>query len=174
MNSRSLLIPATLLAISASFGVSADAGEVASDAQAQAAALLRGSLTSESLNTPKREIDSSASTAVDAHSHAAALMSGKQSGYEPARAVTRSGTTSDAQSQAAALLGGSQSTAHKRVRASATRETVGHHPAVLVAQAWGARAIDPNTFIVGHPAGRQLVAASNVELDRIVRAETGR
>jgi pyruvate/2-oxoglutarate dehydrogenase complex dihydrolipoamide acyltransferase (E2) component len=88
--------------------------------------------------------------------------------------VTRSGTTSDAQSQAAALLGGAPNAALKRVRTSATRETTGHHPAVLVAQAWRTRGIDPNTFIVAHPAGRQLAAASNVELERIVRAETGR
>jgi hypothetical protein len=31
---------------------------------------------------------------------------------------------------------------------------------VLVAQTWSARSIDPNTFIVAHPARLQLVAAS--------------
>jgi hypothetical protein len=32
-------------------------------------------------------------------------------------------------------------------------ESLGEHPAVLVARTWSTRAIDPNTFIVLHPAG---------------------
>jgi hypothetical protein len=32
-------------------------------------------------------------------------------------------------------------------------EPLGNHPAVLIAQSWSSRGIDPNTFIVMHPAG---------------------
>jgi hypothetical protein len=39
-------------------------------------------------------------------------------------------------------------------------QKLGEHPAVLVARAQANRGIDPNTFIVGHPAGRQVLAAS--------------
>jgi len=36
---------------------------------------------------------------------------------------------------------------------AAIAETLGEHPAVLVARTWNSRGIDPNTFIVQHPAG---------------------
>jgi hypothetical protein len=36
----------------------------------------------------------------------------------------------------------------------------GEHPAVLVARTWSSRGIDPNTFIVQHPAGHVWVSAS--------------
>jgi hypothetical protein len=42
-------------------------------------------------------------------------------------------------------------------------EKLGEHPAVIVARTWNARGIDPNTFIVAHPARMQLVAASPSE-----------
>jgi hypothetical protein len=35
----------------------------------------------------------------------------------------------------------------------AIAESLGEHPAVLVARTWSSRGIDPNTFIVQHPAG---------------------
>ena len=35
----------------------------------------------------------------------------------------------------------------------AIAEALGEHPAVLVARTWSSRGIDPNTFIVLHPAG---------------------
>lgn len=38
-------------------------------------------------------------------------------------------------------------------KARASAESLGDHPAVLVAQSWSYRGIDPNTFIVLHPAG---------------------
>ena len=38
--------------------------------------------------------------------------------------------------------------------------SLGEHPAVLVAQSWSKRGIDPNTFIVLHPAGPTWVDAS--------------
>jgi hypothetical protein len=45
----------------------------------------------------------------------------------------------------------------------ATAQTLGEHPAVLVARTWNNRGIDPNTFIVRHPAGPVWVAASPTE-----------
>jgi hypothetical protein len=35
----------------------------------------------------------------------------------------------------------------------ASADRLGQHPAVLVMQKWQTRGIDPNTFIVLHPAG---------------------
>lgn len=43
---------------------------------------------------------------------------------------------------------------------SASADMLGQHPAVLVAQKWETRGIDPNTFIVLHPAGLRLAPAS--------------
>lgn len=45
------------------------------------------------------------------------------------------------------------------------RGKLGDHPAVTVAKAWNNRGIDPNTFIVGHPAGLNLTTASPGEND---------
>jgi len=54
---------------------------------------------------------------------------------------------------AAALVLGSLAT-------SAVAEGLGEHPAVIVARTWNARGIDPNTFIVLHPAAPQFFAAA--------------
>jgi len=43
---------------------------------------------------------------------------------------------------------------------SAIAQSLGEHPAVLVARTWSNRGIDPNTFIVRHPAGPRWVNAS--------------
>lgn len=52
-------------------------------------------------------------------------------------------------------------------------EKLGEHPAVIVARNWNARGIDPNTFIVAHPARGQLVAASpSVKKDAVAQAAT--
>ena len=42
----------------------------------------------------------------------------------------------------------------------AIAEPLGEHPAVLVARTWSSRGIDPNTFIVAHPAGPRWVSES--------------
>jgi hypothetical protein len=42
----------------------------------------------------------------------------------------------------------------------AIAEPLGEHPAVLVARTWSSRAIDPNTFIVLHPAGQRWLSES--------------
>jgi len=42
----------------------------------------------------------------------------------------------------------------------AIAEPLGEHPAVLVARTWSNRGIDPNTFIVAHPASPRWVSES--------------
>jgi hypothetical protein len=99
-------------------------------------------------------------TAVNAQAQAAALLSGARPGHgaKTTANVTPSAVASDAHAQAAALLSGSRSTARNST-ISKTGERLGQHPAVLVAQKWSSRGIDPNTFIVAHPAGLELLAA---------------
>jgi hypothetical protein len=57
---------------------------------------------------------------------------------------------------AAALVFGSLAT-------SAIAESSGEHPAVIVARTWSAQGVDPNTFIVLHPAAPQFLAVSPAE-----------
>jgi hypothetical protein len=54
---------------------------------------------------------------------------------------------------------------------SAIAETLGEHPAVIVARTWGTRGIDPNTFIVLHPAAPEFLAASPAERGNATRAQ---
>ena len=54
---------------------------------------------------------------------------------------------------------------------SAIAETLGEHPAVIVARTWNNRGIDPNTFVVLHPAAPQFLAASPTEKDRATRVQ---
>jgi hypothetical protein len=49
-------------------------------------------------------------------------------------------------------------------------DALGEHPAVLVAKTWSTRGIDPNTFIVAHPARLTLLAASPTERDKAYTA----
>jgi hypothetical protein len=157
MNPRLFLIPA-ILATSAVFGASAD------DAQTQAAALLSRPQTSETSSHELAPVYSSALAATDAQARAAALLSGVHAGHVATTTVnaSRSAVASDAHAQAAALLSGARTTA-KSSTVSATSETLGQHPAVLVAQQWSTRGIDPNTFIVAHPARLELLAAPVTE-----------
>jgi hypothetical protein len=48
-------------------------------------------------------------------------------------------------------------------------QSLGEHPAVLVARTWSSRGIDPNTFIVAHPAGVRWVSESPTEKDKAAR-----
>lgn len=172
MNSRLFLIPA-ILATTAAFGAPADALSGPLDPQAQAAALLSHPRTSGSSYAHEPPpTHSSASAPVDAHARAAALVSGVRIGHDANAAVnvTRSAVALDAQARAAALLSGMRITAENS-RISETSETVGQHPAVLVAQKWRTRGIDPNTFIVAHPARLQLLAASEADEDRVTRVD---
>ena len=56
----------------------------------------------------------------------------------------------------------------------AIAETLGEHPAVIVARTWSTRGIDPNTFIVLHPARPQFLAASPTERDKATREQAQR
>jgi hypothetical protein len=47
----------------------------------------------------------------------------------------------------------------------AIADSLGEHPAVLVARTWSSRGIDPNTFIVQHPAGHVWLNASPTAKD---------
>ena len=168
MKSRLLLIPA-ILATSAGF-VSGTAVSSQPDAQAQAVALLAPSHPFVSEGTPDQARASSQSAAVDAHAQAAALLSGLRTEQKanPRVQTTRSGavrTSLDAQAQAAALLSGSRIIVSESAKITAIGERLGAHPAVVVAQTWNTRGIDPNTFIVAHPARLQLIAASPAEKD---------
>ncbi|MDB6106854.1 MAG: hypothetical protein JWO52_6853 [Gammaproteobacteria bacterium] len=51
----------------------------------------------------------------------------------------------------------------------AVAEPLGEHPAVLVARTWNNRGIDPNTFIVAHPAGVRWVSESPTTKDKATR-----
>jgi hypothetical protein len=48
----------------------------------------------------------------------------------------------------------------------AIAEPLGEHPAVVVARTWSNRGIDPNTFIVAHPAGLRWVSESPTTKDK--------
>jgi hypothetical protein len=51
----------------------------------------------------------------------------------------------------------------------AIAEPPGEHPAVLVARTWSSRGIDPNTFIVRHPAGPVWVNTPPTARDQATR-----
>jgi hypothetical protein len=168
MKSRSLLIP-TILAATAAFGVSSNAFSEPRDAQAQAAALLSGPHTSEVSQTHERGYAPSSSTAVDAQASAAALLAGRSTDgltkISAASTPTVARKRVDANAHAAALLSG------ERI-AAATKPT-GDHPAVIVARQWSTRGIDPNQFIVGHPAGLRLIGTPpSGESEALVRVDT--
>lgn len=53
-------------------------------------------------------------------------------------------------------------------------ETLGEHPAVLVARTWNSRGIDPNTFIVLPPAATTWINSPPVEKHGAKRASPSR
>jgi hypothetical protein len=57
---------------------------------------------------------------------------------------------------------------------SAIAQTLDEHPAVIVARTWSSRGIDPNTFIVLHPAAPQFLAVSPTEKDNATREQAQR
>jgi hypothetical protein len=59
------------------------------------------------------------------------------------------------------------------IATSAVAEALGEHPAVIVAREWNSRGIDPNTFIVLHPAGSQLPAVSSTEKQKVAARNDG-
>lgn len=163
MKSRMLLLSAIVASV-AGLGASVSAFSSETDAQAQAAALL-----SRSHASVRQNISSSQSNAPDAHAHAAALLSGRRSAYEavssvPANASSAARASLDVHAQAAALIRGSRNPVDEIAKTSAVREQLNEHPAVVVARSWDTHELDPNTFIVMHPAGLQLVATSRREV----------
>jgi hypothetical protein len=56
----------------------------------------------------------------------------------------------------------------------AIAEPLGEHPAVVVARTWNNRGIDPNTFIVAHPAGPRWLEESPKTTDKSVHAASPR
>jgi hypothetical protein len=52
----------------------------------------------------------------------------------------------------------------------AIAEPLGEHPAVVVARTWNNRGIDPNTFIVAHPASTRWVAEAPKTADKLAHA----
>ena len=54
---------------------------------------------------------------------------------------------------------------------SAIAETLGEHPAVIVARTWSTPGIDPNTFSVRHPAAPQVLAAAPTEKDKVAASK---
>jgi hypothetical protein len=57
---------------------------------------------------------------------------------------------------------------------TAIAQTLGDHPAVLVARTWSNRGIDPNTFIVMHPAGPVWLSVSPTSKENATRESTTR
>jgi len=155
MKSRSLLIPA-IVAAAATVGASGFALAEPLDAQSHAAALLSGSHLLGTFEGSDQRDAPPASSSADARASAAALLSGRRTGgqakasgrIDPPAAVR----TEDAQAQAAALLSGSRATASQSTQITATREPSGQHPALRVWKHWSMRSMDPNHFIVAHPA----------------------
>jgi hypothetical protein len=163
MRSRSLLIP-TIVAATAAFGVSGTAFSDTRDAQVQAAELLSRTHASETLQSGEQRDARPSLAAVEAQASAAALLSGRSIGGETTASIATSAPTVareavDAHVQAAALLSGSRTADRESSRLTGKVE-LGEHPAVLVARQWKYRRIDPNAFIVAHPARLQLVAGS--------------
>jgi hypothetical protein len=154
MTARSLLITAIVAATAAS-GASHNALSEPVDAQSQAAALLSHGHTRGVFEAQVRSDAPSSSVSADAQARAAALLTGRSASGQLENSVQINPpsvvqTQSDAHAQAAALLSGSRTRAEP-VRTTATAP-LGDHPAVLVAKQWRSRAIDPNQFIVAHPA----------------------
>jgi hypothetical protein len=159
MNKRFLLIPA-ILAATAALSAPHNARSEPIDAQSQAAALLSGLHTHGAFEGRDQGDEPSSSVSADAQASAAALLTGRSASGQ-AKTVARSyepsaqRTQRDAHARAAELLSGSRTRAEEPLRVTATSPN-GDHPAVLVAKQWHARGIDPNQFIVAHPAGLAL------------------
>ncbi|MFL6604847.1 MAG: hypothetical protein ACJ8R9_26420 [Steroidobacteraceae bacterium] len=56
----------------------------------------------------------------------------------------------------------------------AIAERLGEHPAVVVARTWNNRGIDPNTFIVAHPASTRWVSEAPKTADKLAHASEPR
>jgi hypothetical protein len=158
-----LLLP-VIVATATAFGASNSAQSEPTDAQAQASALLNRPLVSAPTKAREHRYTRS-STATDVHASAAALLSGRTSGPGASDSdhVASATKSLDAQAHAATLLRGSGTPVEGASRSTQVSKPLEAHPAVRVARSWSTRGIDPNAFIVGHPAGVQLPAASSAQ-----------
>ena len=168
-----LLFP-VIVATATAFGPSSSAQSEPTDAQAEARALLNGSLVS----APTKAQDlpyTRSSAAMGVHASAAALLSGRTSGSRASNSDNVASATKslDAQAHAATLLRGSDIPVEEALRTTRISRPQETHPAVRVAQTWSTRGIDPNTFIVAHPAGVQLTAASPAQSPAPAASVTG-
>ena len=155
MKLRLVLIPA-IVAATAALGAPHNALSEPVDAQSHAAALLSGLRTSGALEAQDQRDAPSSSVFADAQASAAALLTGRSSSGQEKTLVridppSVAQNQRDAHAQAAALLSGSRTRAEEPMRTTATTP-LGEHPAVLVAKQWQLRGLDPNQFIVAHPA----------------------
>ena len=135
------------------------------DAQAQAAKLLSRPHTPAASALYEQADVPSTSAPADAQASAAALLSGRGTSEEAKAAAriaspTATRTHLDAQGHAATLLSGSRIAVRERAQTTAVVELSGEHPAVLVSKNWRVRGIDPNQFIVAHPARLRLLDSS--------------
>jgi hypothetical protein len=169
MKSASRSIP-TILAATAALSVFGTALAETRDAQGQAAALLSRVHSPESFQVGGGERKASASAATDAHAAAAALLSGQDSVGDQTVAVVIVAATAaqkpvDAHAHAAALLQRPTAPSGAKTLETASSDSSGEHPAVLVAKRWSKLGIDINSFIVAHPARLQLVQMSATQDD---------
>jgi hypothetical protein len=153
-----LLFP-VIVATATAFGALSSAQSEPTDAQAQARALLNRPLLPSPTKAQEHHYSRSSAT-MDVHASAAALLSGRTSGSRASDsdhvASAIAAKSLDAQAHAATLLRGSSIPVEEALRTTQISRPLEAHPAVRVAQSWSTRGIDPNTFIVGHPAGAQL------------------
>lgn len=159
-----LLLP-VIVATATAFGASSGARSESLDAQAQAGALLNRPHMSGPTKAHEHRYTRSVLTVLDVHTSAAALLSGRTSdslaGDSDHVASAVATKSLDAHAHAATLLRGSDMPVSDGLRSTQMSKPLEVHPAVRVAQTWDTRGIDPNTFIVAHPARLDLLATSS-------------
>jgi hypothetical protein len=74
-----------------------------------------------------------------------------------------------AESPATEFAGGTLTNFETSLTHATIATPLAEHPAVLVARTWNSRGIDPNTFIVRHPAGPVWLTASPTANDNATR-----
>ena len=157
-----------IFAATAALGAFGNALSDSLDAHSHAATLLSGGGTSKASEAHRQTNASSSDASADAHASAAALLTGDspRGDKEAAAPIASSDAPraqQDAHAHAAALLSGSRNLADQRSSTTGKNESIGEHPAVLVARTYSTRGIDPNHFIVMHPARLQWVDVSSTK-----------
>ena len=128
MKRHLFLIPLILTTTAAIADAQTTAPSVRADAQAQAAALLSRPQALRAAKVETRMLSpSTASSPLDAHASAAALLSGARTRdrFNTVAKSTGARVSTDAQAQAAALLSGSRSSTVQSKRTDAGERTIG-------------------------------------------------